>query len=251
MAARGRGRTTTTMIFHYIRHGLPIYNPDQLTPAGHLQAAAVAKRLARFGVDRIFSSNSNRAIETARPTSELCGREIEILDWCNEGHAWQCTARPSGKGWTSWVFCNPAYMRKFSLPEVLALGDLWYTHPLFADDHFQEGFETIAREVDGLFASLGYVHDRETHTFKAEKDNDNRIALFAHEGMGAMFLSSLLDIPYPIFSTRFDLTHTGLVSLEFRSVEDGRFIPTVLTYGNDSHLYAENLPTKFMGRVNI
>ena len=239
------------MIFHYVRHGLPIYNPDQLTPAGHLQAAAVAKRLARFGIDRIFASSSNRAIETARPTSELCGREIEILDWCNEGNAWQYTARSNGKGGCMWVFHVPTYIAKLSLPEVQALGDRWYDHPLFAEDDFKKGIESINRDVDALFASLGYVHDRKTHTFTAERENDDRIALFAHEGMAAMFLSSLLDIPYPIFSTRFDLTHTGVVSVEFRPIDEDRFIPTVLTYGNDSHLYAENLPTKFMGRVNI
>lgn len=239
------------MIFYYVRHGLPIYNPDKLTPAGHLQAAAVAKRLARFGIDRIFASSSNRAIETARPTSELCGREIEILDWCNEGHAWTYTARPNGKGGCFWVFNNPAYTARLSLPEVQALGDRWYDHPLFAEDDFKKGIESVNHDVDALFASLGYVHDRKTHTYAPERHNDDRIALFAHEGMAAMFLSSLLDIPYPIFATRFDLTHTGVVAIEFRTVDGGIVIPTVLTYGNDSHLYAENLPTKFMGRVNI
>lgn len=239
------------MIFYYVRHGLPIYNPDKLTPAGHLQAAAVAKRLARFGVNRIFASSSNRAIETARPTADLCGREIEILDWCNEGHAWECTARPNGKGGCSWAFCNPNYVAHFSHPDVLALGAKWYTHPFFAEDNFQAGVESIHRDVDALFASLGYVHDRATGTYAPERPNDDRVALFAHEGMAALFLSSLLDIPYPIFSTRFDLTHTGVVAIEFRSMDGGIVVPTVLTYANDSHLYAENLPTKFMGRVSI
>ena len=33
------------MIFFYVRHGDPIYNPDSLTPLGERQAEAVAKRL--------------------------------------------------------------------------------------------------------------------------------------------------------------------------------------------------------------
>lgn len=34
------------MLFFYIRHGDPIYNPDSLTPLGRRQAEALGKRLA-------------------------------------------------------------------------------------------------------------------------------------------------------------------------------------------------------------
>lgn len=239
------------MIFIYVRHGRPIYNPDKLTPAGHRQADAVSKRLARFGIDRIFASSSNRAIETATPTADLCGREVEILDWCNESYAWHYTARPNGRGGDSWVFQNPDYLRKFSLPEVVALGDEWYTHPLFEEDHFAEGVETVNRHVDELFASLGYVHDRETHSYSAVRHNDDRVALFAHQGMGALFLSSVLDIPYPLFSSRFDMTFTGVTAIEFRPLRDDIVFPLVVTYDNDAHLVADGLPTEFSYRIRL
>ena len=32
------------MLFFYVRHGDPIYNPDSLTPLGHEQAKALSKR---------------------------------------------------------------------------------------------------------------------------------------------------------------------------------------------------------------
>ena len=73
------------MLFFYVRHGDPIYNPDMLTPLGHEQARAVAKRLCLFGIDRIFASSSNRAQLTAKPTSEICKKEVTVLDWANEG----------------------------------------------------------------------------------------------------------------------------------------------------------------------
>ena len=47
------------MLLFYIRHGDPIYNPDSLTPLGHRQAEAVAKRLALYGIDEIYASSSN------------------------------------------------------------------------------------------------------------------------------------------------------------------------------------------------
>ena len=77
------------MLFFYIRHGDPIYKPNQLTPLGHRQAEAVAKRLAVYGVDKIYSSPSNRAIQTAQPTCELLKKEMEILDFTDEALAIQ------------------------------------------------------------------------------------------------------------------------------------------------------------------
>ena len=44
------------MLFFYVRHGDPIYNPNQLTPLGKRQAEAVAKRLAMHGIDEIYVS---------------------------------------------------------------------------------------------------------------------------------------------------------------------------------------------------
>ena len=72
------------MILYYIRHGDPIYNPNQLTPLGERQAEAVAKRLSVHGVDKIFTSPSNRARQTAQPLCEITKQEPTILDWTDE-----------------------------------------------------------------------------------------------------------------------------------------------------------------------
>ena len=42
------------MLFFYIRHGDPIYDPDSLTALGEKQADSLAKRLSVYGIDRIF-----------------------------------------------------------------------------------------------------------------------------------------------------------------------------------------------------
>ena len=41
------------MLFFLIRHGDPIYDPDSLTPLGHRQAEALAKRLSLYGLDEV------------------------------------------------------------------------------------------------------------------------------------------------------------------------------------------------------
>ena len=41
------------MLLFLIRHGDPIYEPDQLTALGQRQAEAVGRRLSRYGIDKI------------------------------------------------------------------------------------------------------------------------------------------------------------------------------------------------------
>ena len=72
------------MLLFYLRHGDPIYDPDSLTPLGHRQAEALGRRLARYGLDRIYASSSTRAQLTAKPTCEMLKLEMQILDWTNE-----------------------------------------------------------------------------------------------------------------------------------------------------------------------
>ena len=75
------------MLLFYIRHGDPIYRPNSLTELGKRQAEALAKRLALYGLDRIYSSPSVRAMQTAESTSALTKKDIVPLDWCLEGYA--------------------------------------------------------------------------------------------------------------------------------------------------------------------
>lgn len=231
------------MLLFYIRHGDPVYNPDSLTPLGERQAEAVAKRLALYGIDRIFSSTSNRAIQTATPTAQILKKDITTLDFCNEDHAWGDFTVDTQTG-KRWIFQVKEYRRLMCSPEVLALRDKWYTHPDFSDYHFENGLERIGKESDEFFRSLGYEHIKGTGTYKVINDNNKRVALFAHQGFGLAFLSSLLDIPYPVFATHFDTSHTGMTVIEFKN-EDGISIPQILTLANDSHLYKEGLPTKY------
>ena len=66
------------MLLFYVRHGDPIYSPDSLTPLGHEQAKALAKRLLPHGIDEIYSSPTKRAQLTATPIAELLKKEIKM-----------------------------------------------------------------------------------------------------------------------------------------------------------------------------
>ncbi|MDO4608951.1 MAG: histidine phosphatase family protein [Clostridia bacterium] len=236
------------MLLFYVRHGDPIYNPDSLTPLGHLQADAVAKRLARYGIDEIYASSSNRARLTAKPTCDILGKEATILDWCNEGHAWlQLTEMDSG-GNREWCFAKQKYIEAFCSNEVKALGENWHTHPAFEGTTLGEGIERIKRETYAFLKELGFEYDETKGMYKSSKQGNKRIALFAHQGFGLAFLSAVSLIPYPSFSTRFDMTHTGVTVINFPE-KDGYVMPKILTLANDSHIYNEGLPTKYNGSI--
>lgn len=238
------------VLFYYIRHGDPIYKPDSLTELGVQQAEALSKRLIRLGFDEIYSSTSNRAIMTAQPTCQKLEMEPILLDFANEGHAGRELMYDDPELGRRWLFHNPRIVDLMNSKPIRDLGDRWYDHPEFADYSYEQGIGRIQREADAFFANLGYEHISGTGKYRIRKSNDQRIAFFAHQGFGVAFLSCILDIPYPMFCTHFDLCHTGMTVIEFREY-DGFAIPKILTLSSDSHLYKEDLPTKYNNRIDI
>ena len=232
------------MLFYYVRHGDPIYNPDSLTELGKRQAEAVGRRLAMHGIDEIYASPRLRAQYTAKPTADLLRKEIKILDWADESKAssefWVKTETAS-----SWGFAHKDMIKKFNSPEVRALGMRWYEHPNFEGTKFESGTKRIDDAVDEFLLSLGYRHDRENCCYEVVEPNEKRIALFAHQGVGMNILSSILDIPYPVFSTRFDFAHSSMTVIKFNEQPDGYSYPRTLQLSNDSHLWREGLITGY------
>ena len=238
------------MLLYYIRHGDPIYDPDSLTPLGQEQAKAVSKRLMLYGVDRIFASPSRRAVMTATPTAELLKKEITLCDWANESHAWEDFTVPTANGGRTWAFYDDEYLRLFRTPEILAMGERWHEHPAMADHRFSYGVRRVNEAVDAFFLSLGFRHEREKGRYEIVSKNRERVALFAHQGFGMCFFSSMMDIPYPLFSTRFDFGHSSMSVIDFRE-RDGYAYPTVLQLSNDSHLYREGILTGYQNTVRF
>ena len=229
------------MILYYVRHGDPIYDPDSLTPLGKRQAEAVAKRLAVHGIDKIYSSPSNRAVETAIPTCEILKKEITTVDFANEALVWdEITFVKNGH--REWLYRHGDTRDLFFTREILNAGFEWYNCPQFKEFDYKKGMDRVRRDVDAFLLDLGYEHIPYTGKYKVVKPNSEKVALFAHEGFGTAFLSTVLDIPYPLFSSRFAMSHSAVTIINF-SERDGFAYPEILTYSNDAHIYKEGLPT--------
>lgn len=235
------------MLFFYLRHGDPIYDPDSLTALGQKQADALAKRLALYGIDRIYASTSNRAIQTAKPTCDLVKKQPTLLDFCNESHVWDELTIPVGNphgGSKTWLFDHPGTRMLFTEDSMRQLSYRWYDHEELRQYGYEKGMERVYDGTDELFASLGYEHERYSGRYRVTRSNNERVALFAHRGFGMTFLSCLLDIPFPQYCVHHDMSHTGMTVIEFKE-QDGYAIPKVLTHSSDSHLYREGLPTQY------
>ncbi|MFA7106765.1 MAG: histidine phosphatase family protein [Candidatus Izemoplasmatales bacterium] len=217
------------MKFIYIRHGEPLYDPDSLTELGKKQAEEVAEYLAIKGVDQIFSSTSNRAIQTALPTANRLNKDITHLDFANEKHVWNnlTLSTPTGK---VWLFQSKKIIDLFYTREITNLGMNWYEHPEFSNLSFKSEIVKLQNESNHFFKSLGYEY-LGNGKYKVLKDNFDRVVMFAHQGFGYAFLSLLLNIPYPYFCTRFELGHAEITLIDFKN-EEGYSYPKVVSLSN-------------------
>ncbi len=231
------------MLLFILRHGDPIYYPDSLTEKGHLQAAALAKRLALYGIDKLYTSPLIRARQTAKPTEILLNKTARVEEWASESKAAESFCM-NDNGTNTWIF-HSSLKNRMREPSVIERGLKWYEDPMFSTINGKEGYERLLDASDEFLARHGFIHDRINHRYEAENSNDERIAMFCHQGFGLSWLGTMLDIPLPTAWTTMDFTHTGMTVVEFAPDKNGWCIPRILTLSNDSHLYREGLPTKY------
>ena len=122
------------MLFYYIRHGDPIYNPDSLTPFGHEQAEALSKRFVKLGFDRIYTSDSMRAQMTAAPTAQKLGLTPTVVPWANESRPYERMCAFFENGNRDYIFDHPVTKAQFVSKEVRDLADDWATHDAFKNE---------------------------------------------------------------------------------------------------------------------
>lgn len=233
------------MLLFYIRHGDPIYSPDGLTPLGEAQTQAVARRLAKFGVDEIYSSTSNRAIQSALPTCRLLGKELQTLDFLNENDL-KSLQIPRSKEKNDWFWSHPLYSQILTEREVREMGDGWYKHPKLESFHFEKTILPINRQLDRFLTSYGYEHDSDKGLYRIKGEPaEKRVAIFAHECMGKIVMSHLLDVPFPYYAAHFEMHTSALTVIKLGSdpLAEGKYARAqVLTLSNDAHLYRDDLP---------
>ena len=227
------------MILFVIRHGDPIYDPDSLTPKGHLQAQALGKRMALHGLDKIYVSPRIRAQMTAKPTSDILGIEPTIHDWTDEDKAYKELSVVEPDGRRHWIFATQN--TKLRNNDTININDGWEKiKEISRINTAKEGYERIQRESDAFLASLGYIRDGAL--YRISKPNNERVAVFCHEGFGTTWISHLMGIPPHLFWAGFGISHSGVCVFKFDNNEDGLTAPRCMCMSDLSHIYREGLP---------
>ena len=235
------------MRLYIIRHGDPDYDNDSLTSLGKRQAEALARRFVLNEPDLIYSSPLGRAVETARPTCELLGKQMRILDWTSESAAYEQMYVQEGAD-TRWCWAKQNIIYKNN--ETVRLYDEWYK----ADEEFsstaaRECVTRIGRHSDEFLEELGYRRDG--CVYKIIKPSDLSVAVFCHQGFGLTWYSHLLQIPPHIVWGSFDVSHTGVTMFYFENFENGITAPKCLMMSDLSHIMSDRLPMKFENRIYI
>lgn len=224
----------------FVRHGHPDYKSGHLTPLGHRHAEAVAKRLAAYGIEKIYSSPLLRAIETAEYTSESLGLETEILECIREigwgsvdgnpimekGHPWNISDRFSEMGKSlldlNWREHDP-WNRNLILPCI---------------DQVIEGFNTFMETV-------GYRREGESYRVIG-KNTDHTIAVFGHGGSFTTIFAHLMNIPFPLACRTFDLNFTSITVAKFDNTQGTFCTPRFEVIGDAMHIASITVENTFM-----
>ncbi len=227
------------MLLFIVRHGKPTYEPDELTPEGWAQARTCAPRFARHGLDKIYASPMIRAQQTAQPTAEALGMEINIEPWMSEALAWEAFRAPCGDGYR-WAF--DVDRRNLLTPECIRPENYekWYELPPFEQIDGKKAYQRVCDASDGFFAKLGY--ERDGALYRVTKPNEDRIAAFCHQGFGTIWLSHICNIPPHLYWARFAMSYTAVSAVYFENTPDGITYPRILCLSDLSHIYASDEP---------
>ncbi len=228
------------MRLYIIRHGDPDYEKDSLTPAGQLEAAALAERMEKISPTHIYSSPLGRAKATMQYTADRVGREGIIEEWMAELSDCRLTIDPWGK-LVMWDV--PGEIIRARAP--YATHDNWHESSCFSAPNFRERFERLRNNSDEFLARHGYVRDG--GRYKPVKSNRDKLAIFCHGGFGLCWLAHLLEIPLPLMFSGFFLHPSSVTTVLFDERSKDWAVPRCIGMGDLSHLYAQGLPPQPSG----
>ncbi len=222
------------MRLYIVRHADPDYENNTITPAGHAEAEALAPRLAREGIDRIYSSPLGRALHTAEYTAGATGLEVKVEDWAYELHTMRMGDGPCA-GSMAWDLHGEIIRDD---PYFARLGK-WHTMPPLDDPLFHREVLRVRRDSDAFVSRLGYR--REGGRYRVVEPHTEKVVVFCHNGLGLTWLAHLLALPLPLVWSGFWLAPTSVSCVLFDQRSEDWATPRALCVGDTSHLHAAGL----------
>ena len=225
-----------------IRHADPDYSIDSLTEKGWREAEALSEKLAKEKIDYSYVSPLGRARDTAEKGLEKLHMEPVVCNWLREFHAPILRPDRGGDRIICWDW----------LPQDWTVEDMYYDHKHWADTEImkegnvKEEYERVTVGLDELLARHGYV--REGRIYKAEKANNDTIAIFCHFGAECVLLAHLLGVSPMVLWHGFCAAPSSVTTVYTEERREGIASFRVASFGDISHLYVAEEPPAFAAR---
>ena len=228
------------MLLYIIRHGDPDYTTDSLTEKGILQAEAVGKRLAKVGINKVFSSPMGRARQTAEPLCRMLGLSYTVEEWTHEIGQEMFATHPNGSRTSMGGIPSYCFREKggIDLPFEQEMDA-----PILNETQMDTVFPYLEENGRDFLERLGYKE--ENGVYRILRPNDDRVALFCHAGFARAWISRLLHIPAQIMWAGFNYCHTGVTILDFKNYPGDFTAPRMMCYSDMSHYHTEGLPALY------
>ena len=220
------------MKLYLIRHGEPNYKDNCLTPMGHLQAEALARRLEKGGkkYSAIYSSNYGRAVETAEHTAVRLGMDLRRLDFMHElSYGKHGATREEKILYSPWKAPKGLVENDVRLP-AYDYADYWG----FRGTKLEESEERIIGGFDAWLAeNHGFVRDG-TRYLCTREDNDE-ILIFAHGGTISMLLGHFMNTGTIAACMSLRIYLTSISTIDFRSDPGAFVLPAIRGISDFAH----------------
>ncbi len=225
-----------------VRHGDPDYQKDGLTEKGKREARLLAKRLTKQEADAYYVSPLGRAKETAAPTLQQLGRTAEECMWLQEYTVRVRKPHMPDRWSIAWDWLPEDWM---SDPRFFSM-DHWYEHPVLMEGGAKEEYDRVTQQFDLLLARHGY--EREGQYYRAVAHNNDTLVLFCHFALECVLLSHLLYISPMILWHGLCAAPSSVTTVVTEERREGIASFRVTSFGDISHLYAEDEPPAFAAR---
>ena len=110
----------------------------------------------------------------------------------------------------------------------------------------KEVYDEVTAQFDALLRLHGYV--REGHYYRVEKPNNDTFVFFCHFGLGCVLLSHLLSVSPMVLWHGVCAAPTSVITLTTEERRKGIALFRMSSYGDISHLYANDEPPAFAAR---
>ncbi len=225
-----------------VRHGDPDYENDSLTEKGWREAEYLSDRLSNLEIKAMYVSPLGRAKDTASLTLKKLGRTAEEMEWLREFRPKIIKPDDPEKESITWDWLP----RDWTADERFYRYDEWCKTETMQNGDVKKEYDWVNNNLDLLLKKYGY--EREGHLYKAVEPNNDTVILFCHFGVQCVMLSHLLEISPMNLWHGMCAAPSSVTTLVTEERCEGTAYFRMGSFGDVSHLYANNEPVSFSAR---